>query len=107
MRSPTVIVRGEVLSSWLTVTDYSKSQLATDLDISKGRVSQLLTSHTEPSAHLMAKLLMVTHLPFDRLFRVIRHEARHSFSARSASTPRKDSKKVSSNRLVGATEASR
>ena len=71
MRLPTVVVRGDVLTSWLTVSDYSKSRLAAELGVSKGRISQLLTSHEEPSAHLMAKLLLVTHLPFDRLFKVI------------------------------------
>ncbi len=68
MRQPTVVVRGDVLSSWLTVSDYSKSQLASELMVSRGRISQLLTSHEEPSAHLIAKLLLLTKLPFDRLF---------------------------------------
>ena len=68
MREPTVVVRGEVLSSWLTVSDYSKSKLASELGVSRGRISQLLTSHEEPSAHLIAKLLLLTKLPFDRLF---------------------------------------
>ncbi len=68
MRKPTVVVRGDVLSSWLTVSDYTKSELASQLGVSRGRVSQLLTSHEEPSAHLMAKLILLTQLPFDRLF---------------------------------------
>ena len=71
-RFPTVVVRGEVLSSWLTVSDYSKSRLASELGVSKGRVSQLLTSGQEPSAHLIAKLMSVTRLPFERIFRVVR-----------------------------------
>ena len=69
MKFPTVVVRGDVLASWLTVTDYSKSQLATELGISRGRVSQLLTSSEEPSAHLIAKLMVLTRLPFDRPIR--------------------------------------
>ena len=73
MRLPTVVVRGDVLSSWLTVSDYSRAKLAAELGISKGRVSQLLTSQQEPSAHLIAKLLGATHLPFERLFQVIRN----------------------------------
>jgi hypothetical protein len=43
-----------------------------ELGVSKGRVSQLLTSHEEPSAHLIAKLMSLTHLPFERLFKVVR-----------------------------------
>ena len=70
MRQPTVVVRGDVLSSWLTVSDYTKSQLANELGVSRGRISQLLTSEEEPSAHLIAKLLLPTKLPFDRLFMV-------------------------------------
>ena len=57
---------------WITVSDYSRSRLATELEVSKGRVSQLINSQEEPSAHLIAKLLTLTHLPFDRLFEVIR-----------------------------------
>ena len=72
MRFPTVVVRGDILASWLTISDYSKSRLAAELGISKGRVSQLLTSVEEPSAHLIAKLMMLTHLPFDRLFKIVR-----------------------------------
>ena len=71
MRVPTIVVRGDVLTSWLTVSDYSRSQLAKALGISKGRVSQLLTSRQEPSAHLIAKLLLQTHLPFERLFTLL------------------------------------
>ena len=70
MRSPTIVVRGDILASWLTVSDCTKSQLATELGISRGRISQLLTSQTEPSAHLIAKFLLVTRLPFDRLFKI-------------------------------------
>ena len=72
MRSPTIIVRGDVLKSWLTVSDYSRSQLARELGVSRGRVSQLLTSQQEPSAHLIAKLMLLTRLPFERLFTLLR-----------------------------------
>jgi len=85
MRKPTVVVRGDVLASWLTVSDYTKSQLAGELGVSRGRVSQLLTSQQEPSAHLMAKLLTITNLPFDRLFKIVRdlpHSSSQSPSAR-------------------------
>ena len=75
MRLPTVVVRGDILESWITVSDYSRSRLATELGVSKGRVSQLFTSQEEPSAHLIAKLITVTHLPFDRLFKIIRTPA--------------------------------
>ena len=72
MRFPTIVVRGDVLSSWLTVSDYTQTRLAAELGVSKGRVSQLMTSREEPSAHLIAKLMVLTRLPFDRLFQVIR-----------------------------------
>ena len=75
MRLPTVVVRGDVLISWLTVSDYTKSRLAMELGVSKGRVSQLLTSQEEPSAHLIAKLMLVTNLPFERLFKVVQGSA--------------------------------
>ena len=71
-RFPTVVVRGEILSSWLAVSDYTRSRLAIELGISKGRVSQLLTSREEPSAHLIAKLILLTQLPFERLFKIVR-----------------------------------
>lgn len=70
MRHPTVIVRSDVLSSWLMVSDCTKSKLANELGVSRGRISQLLASHEEPSAHLIAKLLLLTQLPFDRLFTI-------------------------------------
>lgn len=74
MKLPTVVVRGDILGSWLTLSAYSRLRLATELGVSKGRVSQLLSSLSpeEPSAHLMAKLMAVTNLPFDRLFKVVR-----------------------------------
>ena len=72
MRFPTIVVRGDVLASWLTVSGYTRSQLAKELAVSKGRISQLLSSREEPSAHLIAKLMFLTQLPFDRLFKIIR-----------------------------------
>ena len=71
MRFPTIVVRSEVLTSWLTVSDYSQSRLAAELGVSRGRISQLLSSLEEPSAHLIANLMTLTHLPFERLFKVI------------------------------------
>ena len=75
MRYPTIIVRSEVLSSWLTISGYSRTQLASELGVSKGRVSQLLSSSEEPSAHLIGKLLALTQLAFDRLFKIIHKES--------------------------------
>ena len=83
MRFPTIVVRGDVLKSWLTLSDYSRSQLAKELGVSRGRVSQLLTSHREPSAHLIAKLMLLTHLPFERLFTLLRGTPSSSSSADS------------------------
>ena len=67
-----MVVRGDILASWLTISDYTRSRLAEELNISKGRISQLLNSQEEPSAHLIAKLMILTHLPFDRLFQILR-----------------------------------
>ena len=79
IRIPTIVVRDDVLTSWLKVSNHTQSQLAEALNVSKGRVSQLLTSQGEPSAHLIAKLIVVTQLPFERLFKlVIRHDQRVS-----------------------------
>lgn len=90
MRLPTVVVRGDILASWLTISDYTRSRLAAELGISKGRVSQLLNSQEEPSAHLIAKLMTLTHLPFDRLFQIIRELPTHSpAGARSSGISRK------------------
>lgn len=68
MRLPTVAVRQEVLRAWLQVSAYTRARLAEELGVSRGRVSQLCGRATEPSAHLIAKLMAVTGLPFDRLF---------------------------------------
>ena len=89
MRLPTVVVRGDVLNSWLTVSDYNRSRLAEELRVSKGRVSQLLNSEEEPSAHLIAKLMTLTHLPFDRLFKLVRDIPPTSSSIRAANHSRK------------------
>ena len=72
MRLPTIVVRGDVLESWLTVSGYTRTRLASELGVSKGRISQLLTSKEEPSAHLIARLITLTRLPFDRLFKIVR-----------------------------------
>ena len=88
MRLPTVVIRSDVLESWLTVSDYSKSRLADELGVSKGRISQLLTSRTEPSAHLIAKLMTLTYLPFDRLFRIVHDNT--STSLLSSLRPKKE-----------------
>ena len=90
MRLPTVVVRGDILASWLTISDYTRSRLATELGISKGRVSQLLNSQEEPSAHLIAKLMTLTHLPFDRLFQILREASSSpSHHPHTGTTPRK------------------
>ena len=72
MKYPTVTIRTDVLESWLKVCGYTKSRLAVELGVSRGRVSQLLSTQREPSAHLIAKMLTVTHMPFDRVFRIVR-----------------------------------
>ena len=90
MRQPTVVVRGPILSSWLTVSDYTKSQLARELGVSRGRISQLLTSREEPSAHLIAKLLLLTRLPFHRLFMVTGEERPAQPGVREGTTNHKD-----------------
>ena len=76
MKLPTVTVRREILDAWLHVSGCTKAQLSRHLGITKGRVSQLLHGDTEPSAHLIAKLLVLTRLPFERLFEVRKLPAR-------------------------------
>ena len=70
MKLPTIKIRQEVLSAWLQVAGSTKSQLAVELGVSKGRVSQLFNSDVELSAHLIAKLILVTQIPFERLFKI-------------------------------------
>ena len=70
MGESTITIRRDVLQSWLKVAGYTGTRLARELSVSKGRVSQLLNSDQEPSARLIAGLLHVTSLPFDRLFTV-------------------------------------
>ena len=84
MRLPTVVVRGDVLVSWLTVSGYTRAKLAQELGVSRGRVSQLMTSLEEPSAHLIARLITLTRLPFDRLFKIVRSEPEAQEMAGSA-----------------------
>ena len=67
----TIQVRTDVLHSWLKVMGYTQSRLAGELHVSKGRVSQLLSVKHKPSTHLIAKLMLLTDLPFERLFKVI------------------------------------
>lgn len=100
MRYPTIIVRGDILASWLTISDFSKSQMAVELGISRGRVSQLLSSNEEPSAHLMAKIMTLTHLPYDRLFRMIR-TSNHNGSSVKRRLSRSLSKKHKTKSGVG------
>ena len=64
-------IRVDVLQSWLKVTGCTQSQLANELHISRSRISQLLCSDQEPSAHLIAKFMILTQLPFERLFKII------------------------------------
>ena len=61
-------IQRDVLESWLKISGFTKSQLAKSLDVSKGRVSQLFRSGEEPSTRLIAGLLALTRLPFERLF---------------------------------------
>jgi hypothetical protein len=46
----------------------------------------LLTSQEEPSAHLIAKLIVVTNLPFERLFKIMHPSA--ALTARALSSSR-------------------
>ncbi|MCM8794299.1 MAG: helix-turn-helix domain-containing protein [Candidatus Omnitrophica bacterium] len=74
MKHPTIVVNAQKLLEWLEGAGFSKSQLAALLHVSRGRVSQLLTSKEEPSAHLIAKLLLTTRLPFEQLFQIVRED---------------------------------
>ena len=69
MPDPTLSLRRDVLQSWLRVSGYTQAELAHALQVSEGRISQLLHSRKdEPSPRLIAALLGATSLPFDRLF---------------------------------------
>jgi hypothetical protein len=68
MRRSTISVRRDVLRSWLTISDYTRTKMAEELSVSRGRISQLLNSDQEMSARLIAGLLHLTKLPFERLF---------------------------------------
>ena len=70
MKLPTLSLRTEMLEAWLRLAGYTKAQLANRLSVTRGRVSQLFRNQAEPSAHLIAKLLVVTELPFERLFEI-------------------------------------
>ena len=62
-------LRRDVLHSWLRVSGFTQAGLARALNVSEGRISQLLHSKDEePSGRLVAALLSVTNLPFERLF---------------------------------------
>ena len=70
MPDPTLSLRRDVLHAWLRVSGYNQAELARALKVSEGRISQLLHSRKkeEPSPRLIAALLGVTSLSFDRLF---------------------------------------
>ena len=98
MRLPTVVIRSDVLESWLTISDYSKSRLADELGVSRGRISQLLTSREEPSAHLIAKLLTLTYLPFDRLFRIVHDLSSFTHKTTVVASPRNGRRRLNASR---------
>lgn len=70
MSELTVTVRRDVFRSWLKISGYTRSRLATEMKVSRGRISQLLNSDEPPSNRIIAGFLNVTHLPFERLFTV-------------------------------------
>lgn len=71
MKRPDICLRTDILDAWLRVSNRTKAELARQLGVTKGRVSQLFASPTGASTHLVAKLLLVTGLPFDRLFLIV------------------------------------
>lgn len=78
MSKAKVLIRRDVLKAWLQLAGVNRTWLAKQLNITKGRVSQLLNADDSPSSPLIASLLLVTNLPFDRLFVVVNgaaHEA--------------------------------
>jgi transcriptional regulator with XRE-family HTH domain len=68
MIEPKIAMKKDVLESWLKVSGYTKSRLAEELSISRSRISQILKSNENPSSRLIAGLLTITKLPFERLF---------------------------------------
>ena len=67
----TVHIRRDVLKAWLELSGVNHVWLANQLHVTKGRISQILHSDVSPSARLIGGLLLVTQLPFDRLFQVV------------------------------------
>jgi transcriptional regulator with XRE-family HTH domain len=90
MRLPTITVRREVMQAWLQVSAYTKTRLAEELGVSRGRASQLCGATTEPSAHVMAKLIEVTNLPFDRLFKLVKAKSKRARSRRNGAKVRRN-----------------
>lgn len=68
MAALTVKIRRDVFRSWLKISGYTRSRLAQELDVSRGRISQLLNCNEQPSNRVIAGFLKVTQLPFERLF---------------------------------------
>jgi transcriptional regulator with XRE-family HTH domain len=74
MTRSTIKVRTDILEAWLRVSGLTKAKLARQLGVSKSRVTQIFNGDAEPSARLLAQLLLATELPFDRLFSIERQQ---------------------------------
>ena len=64
-------LRHEILKTWMRLAGVNNTWLARQLRVTKGRVSQLLNSDMMPSSRVIGGLLLITKLPFDRLFMVV------------------------------------
>src|SRR3989338_401881 len=74
MATARVVIRRDALKAWLQSAGGNNVWLAQQLSVTPGRISQLLNSDVSPSAQLMGNLLVLTKLPFERLFHVVFEE---------------------------------
>jgi len=66
----TVVVNTDILQSWLVISDLSQDRLAHQLHVSRVRFRRLLRRETELPTRVIGSLLLMTQLPFERLFSV-------------------------------------
>ena len=71
MSTTRIQLRHEILKTWMQLAGVNNTRLAHQLRVTKGRVSQLLNSDVMPSSRVIGGLLLITKLPFDRLFMVV------------------------------------
>lgn len=63
-----VIVRSDLLRKWLETTGRNQSWLAHQLGVTRGYVSQIINADTKCSMAFVERILLITHMQFERLF---------------------------------------